>query len=274
MKYTAQNMALPLGSTETLELPNEPLTPVERHGALWFKRDDLFTVAGVSGGKVRTCWHLAQGAIGLITAGSRSSPQVNIVAHIAKALGIPCRCHVPTGKLLPEVEAAANAGAEIIQHKPGYNSVIVARARTDAIAQGWFEIPFGMKCDEAPRQTASQVRNLPNDIKRIVVPVGSGMSLAGVLRGLQATGLSIPVLGVVVGANPIKRLNQYAPLGWQNMCQLVESGVPYDKEVKPDFPVTLDSIYEAKCVKFLQADDLFWIVGIRQTADPAYNPGG
>jgi hypothetical protein len=135
----------------------ERQTPVERRGNVWVKRDDLFSVAGVSGGKVRSCWHLAQGATGLVTAGSRSSPQVNIVAHIAKALGIPCRVHTPAGDLSPEVLSAQAAGAEVVQHKAGYNNVIIKRARDDAKAQGWREIPFGMECTEAVTQTRGQV---------------------------------------------------------------------------------------------------------------------
>ena len=51
-------------------------TPVQQVGQLWLKRDDLYSVAGVAGGKVRSCWALAQGARGLVTAGSRASPQV------------------------------------------------------------------------------------------------------------------------------------------------------------------------------------------------------
>ena len=80
----------------------EGLTPIETHGGHLVKRDDLFSIGGVNGGKVRTCWHLAQGAKGLVTAGSRQSPQVNIVAHIAKKLNIPSRVHMPRGKLSPE----------------------------------------------------------------------------------------------------------------------------------------------------------------------------
>ena len=48
------------------------LTPIEEHGGFLVKRDDHFNVKGGSGcgGKVRTCWALAQGAEGLVTAGS------------------------------------------------------------------------------------------------------------------------------------------------------------------------------------------------------------
>ena len=42
--------------------PAADLTPIEQHGPLYVKRDDLFEIAGVRGGKARTCWALAQGA--------------------------------------------------------------------------------------------------------------------------------------------------------------------------------------------------------------------
>jgi 1-aminocyclopropane-1-carboxylate deaminase/D-cysteine desulfhydrase-like pyridoxal-dependent ACC family enzyme len=235
---------------------------------VWIKRDDLFEVAGVRGGKVRSCWRLSQGATGLVTAGSRASPQVNIVAHIARALGIPCRVHTPQGELSPEVKAARDCGAEVVQHRAGHNSVIIARARSDAQARGWREIPFGMECTEAVEETAGQVASLPRDAKRIVVPVGSGMSLAGILWGLVDAGWQVPVLGVVVGASPIKRLDRYAPMGWRDLVQLVPAGVDYHHHVSPHTlgPVVLDPIYEAKCLRFLQPGDLLWAVGIRQTA--------
>lgn len=247
------------------------LTPVTLHvlpggGEIWLKRDDTFSVAGVCGGKVRSCWHLAQGARGLVTAGSRASPQVNIVAHIAARLGVPCRVHVPSGQLSPEVAAAHDVGATVVQHRPGYNTVIVRRARDDAAARGWREIPFGMECHEAVAQTAGQVCDLP-PAARIVVPVGSGMSLAGILHGLKRAGVKIPVLGVVVGADPAERLDRHAPPLWREMAKLVPAGVDYHKSVNASVDdVSLDPVYEAKCARFLRPGDLLWCVGIRQTA--------
>lgn len=247
------------------------LTPIEEHGGHLVKRDDLFQIGGVSGGKVRSCWHLAQGAAGLVTAGSRSSPQVNIVAHIARRLGIPCRVHTPAGALSAEVVAAQRAGAEVVQHRAGYNNVIVARAREDARARGWREIPFGMECPEAIEETRGQAANLPAAARRIVIPVGSGMSLAGVLHGLRDLGRALPVVGVVVGADPQARLDQYAPAGWRAMATLVPSGSPYDRPA-PRLELgalRLDSHYEAKCLPVLEPGDLLWCVGIRQSETPA-----
>ena len=246
------------------------LTPVEKIGNFTVKRDDLYAVNGVNGGKVRTCFYLAQNAKGLVTAGSRESPQVNIVAHIAKELNIPCRVHTPEGKLSPEVEAAKNIGAEVIQHKAGYNSVIIKRAKDDALENGFTEIPFGMECCEAVEATKNQVKNIPPDTKRIVIPVGSGMSLSGLLHGLIENNLNIPVLGVRVGADPTERLNKYAPSNWKKMVTLVSSELDYHQhETNNDFfGLTLDPVYEAKCIKFLIEGDLLWVVGIRQTSLP------
>ena len=248
----------------------DQLTPVEQHGGHLVKRDDLFSVGGVNGGKVRTCWHLAQGAKGLVTAGSRESPQVNIVSHVAKALGIPCRVHTPEGELSPEVDQAVKLGADLFQHKFGVNRVIIKRAKDDAVEQGFKEIPIGMECKEAVNATKLQVDNIPPQTKRIVIPVGSGMSLSGLLTGLREQDLDIPVLGVRVGADPTKRLNTYAPKGWEQMVTLVDSDLDYHEHAPNSKlgDLYLDPVYEAKCLPFLEEGDLLWVVGIRKTSIP------
>ena len=102
------------------------------------------------------------------------------------------------------------------------------------------------------------------------MPVGSGMSLAGVLWGLRNRGglfQAMPVLGVVVGADPAKRLDKYAPPGWREMVELRPSGLDYHDAAPRNRlgPLVLDPIYEAKCLPFLRAGALVWIVGVRQT---------
>lgn len=250
--------------------PLDAVTPIEKYGDVWVKRDDKFRVAGVNGGKVRTCLALSSDAVGLVTAGSRSSPQVNIVAHIAKHLGVPCRVHVPSGELTPELLSARGADAEIIQETPGYNNVIISRAKKDADESGWTNIPFGMECSEAIEQVRRQVVNIPDGIQRIVVPVGSAMSLAGILWGLKDSGLEIPVVGVTVGADPTNRLDEYAPPDWRNIVTLVDSGTDYSVPATTTtwHGIQLDPYYEAKCIPFVEDGDLFWIVGVRETVLP------
>jgi 1-aminocyclopropane-1-carboxylate deaminase/D-cysteine desulfhydrase-like pyridoxal-dependent ACC family enzyme len=262
----------------------DALTPVERVGGWWVKRDDAFEVAGSCGGKVRTCLHIARAAQAagrrtLVTAGSRSSPQVNIVAGVAAALGMHARCHVPTGQWTPEMLAAGRAGAHIIRHRPGHNSVLVARAREDAAADRSAElVPFGMETPLAVTYTAAQCANLPyGDFGRLVVSVGSGMSLAGIIAGLtDNTGMgAVPVLGVRVGADPIARLDHYAPMWRWCDVTLAAAGLAYHQPLHRvlvndrGFPIVLDPIYEAKCHPLLQPGDLLWIVGRRQTVTEA-----
>jgi hypothetical protein len=120
------------------------------------------------------------------------------------------------------------------------------------------------------RQTAGQVQQLP-PLKRVVVPVGSGMSLAGVLWGLQQANplLLTPgrVVGVVVGASPLQRLDKYAPAGWRAYTTLVPAGMPYHQPAANLNlgPLQLDPIYEAKCLPHLEQGDLLWVVGVRAT---------
>ncbi len=244
----------------------ELYTPVELVGDIWVKRDDMFCAAGVRGGKVRSCLSLTRGAKGLVTAGSRKSPQVNIVASIAQAMGVPCYCHCPEGELGPELLSAQAKGAVIVQHKAGYNNVIIARAREDAEARGFLEVPFGMMYSGAVDETKVQVGNIPDGVQRIVVPVGSGMALAGILTGLAEIGRELPVVGVVMGADPEKTLDTFAPSNWREMCTLVPSGLDYHTEATNTMigNIKLDPIYEAKCLPYLQSGDLFWVVGIRE----------
>jgi len=254
-------------------------TPIQEHGGYLVKRDDLFTINGVSGGKVRGCWRLAQGADGLITASSRSSPQAVIVARVAQTLGIPARLHMPNGAETPEMVLAKGAKAELIQHKAGYNNVIIARAEADVSghSKNWKHIPFGMEHRDALKGTALEVKTLlpyVDKIKRIVVPVGSGMSLCGIMQGMKDNNLQhIPIMGISVGASSKKRLLRYAPTFYQAHFDvtIVNAGVDYHTACEDRLgELPLDPIYEAKCVKFLKEGDLFWVVGIRPSVVEDY----
>jgi len=265
---------------ELYRLANPPartqdLTPIETHAGILVKRDDAFAIGGLRGGKARTCWHLAQGAKGLVTSGWFGSPQVQIVAHIARYLGIPCRGYVPGNKEMngrpiaddPSVPVAEALGMEVIRAASwalGYKTNLTRCAQRYAAESGWKEIPFGMECDTAVNQTRQQVENLP-DAKRIVVPVGSGMSLAGVLWGLRDCNRNVPVLGVVVGSDPTARIDKYSPHGWQETATLIKSSMPYAQAASSCTlgSLSLDPHYEAKCLPFLQPGDLFWVVGLR-----------
>jgi hypothetical protein len=79
-------------------------------------------------------------------------------------------------------------------------------------------------------------------------------------------GINIPVLGVVVGADPEAILNEYAPENWRSMVTLVKSEMDYHEEVKYNNfnGILLDPIYEGKCIPYIEEGDLFWIIGLRE----------
>lgn len=247
------------------------LTPVEKHDDIWLKRDDLFEIAGVRGGKVRTCYELAVRALRdkkktLVTVGTRLSPQIEIVAHIAKYLGLHCRAHTTLGEYSTELKCAAELGAEIVQHPMGFNNVLSYYAKEDVSTDKSASlIPFGMKSEEAITQTRRQVANVPKECLRIVVPVGSGMSLAGILYGLEDFNIKKPVIGILIGGNVKSTMKQFAPLFWWQSVTFIDDGLPYKQLVDAHVNgCELDPIYEAKALSFVKPGDLFWCVGIRK----------
>lgn len=257
------------------------LTPVEEHAGVLVKRDDSWSRGGASGAKSRTMFRLAVGTAGILTAGARRSPQIERAALVAKALDLPCRVHVPAGDDTDETRTCLAAGADVVRHKAGRLNVLRSRLRADSAERDdWFVAPFGMGLDEYADDVAAQVANLPDDLERLVVPCGSGMTLAGILRGLDARGPTGPrVLAVTLGHAPDEYLDRFAPDGWRDRVELVTSDVPFED----DAPTTrlgeleLDPMYEAKCLPYLRAGDLLWCVGIRASAgrgQPSGSPGG
>jgi 1-aminocyclopropane-1-carboxylate deaminase/D-cysteine desulfhydrase-like pyridoxal-dependent ACC family enzyme len=255
--------------------PNgDSLTPIDTVSDMWVKRDDLFEIAGVCGGKARACAHLLRGAkYGVVTASARQSPQAQIVARVARHFGLPCRIHTAAGAETPEIADAARAGAEIARHAPGYTSVIIARARADSERLGWTLVPFGMESADALGATSNQARNLPPEARRLVVPVGSGVTLAAILHGLRGhTGSATrppAILAVQIGADPTQRLDRLAPAGWRELVSVARALIPYHRSPKVCElgGISLDPIYEAKCLPFLRPGDCLWIVGRRSTRE-------
>lgn len=247
----------------------EKLTPVQKIGSYYFKRDDLFEYAGMKGGKVRSALYLIKNgdtSNGITTAGNRNSPQINIVASIGKKLNIPVVAFTSTGELGDEVKKAQEKGATIKQVKYGYESVISKRARDFAEKNNYLFIPFGMDTADVHPIIANQVRNIPENVKRIVVPVGSASSLIGIIQGVEKYRPNVKVIGVSVGANPARKLKKYVP-NWKQYAKIVKTKMPYHKPAETNVleDIELDPYYEAKVIPYLQKGDLLWIVGVRET---------
>lgn len=246
------------------------ITPVEEHGGILVKREDAWSRAGASGAKARALFTAAAGSSGILTAGVRTSPQLERAALAARALGIPARLHTGSGADTAETKLAAAAGAELVRHHPARLSVVRARFRKDAerlSGNGWACVPFGMEHPVYLGQVREQAASLPRTgFDRLVVPVGSGMTLAAILRGLEASGRRMDVLGVRVGADPSVILDRYAPC-WRHRVTPVTGAGGFRPAVATrlgDLP--LDPYYEAKTLPYLRPGDLLWAVGTRTSA--------
>ena len=244
--------------------PNE-LTPVVWDGSLncWTKRDDAFQIGPACGGKARAILLLAQAnkpLRGLVAACGAISTVMIAAGAVARHVGVPCRMYVPARATpTPEMSVARALGVGFEDIRPGYPAVVEARARAFAQKSRWLLLPFGLESETAVAATAAQVENLPwGKFSRIVIVAGSGVNLAGVLRGLEHRECFGKVLAVVVGRDPRQLVKRWAP-EWHVDYKFALLG--YGTAVAE--PGGFDPYYEAKALPFLEEGDLLWVVGRR-----------
>lgn len=254
-------------------MDSKQLTSVEFIGGYYFKRDDEYKIGAAIGGKARVAVSLITNAISkgytdIVTTGSRDSRQCEIISSICEDMGVNCHLFMPSGKDTDVTNAISNRKFSTIHRtKVGYNSVLISHSSSWANANNAYYIPFGMECSECIDINMHQVRNIPDCIKRIVIPCGGGMQMISVIKGLNHYGMGhIKVVGIQVGANPKRVLSRFLPddglFGTNYNYELIESKTPYGRHVNVSLcGIELDPIYEAKCVPFLQSGDLLWIVG-------------
>lgn len=247
------------------------ITPIEIYNNIYVKRDDKFNIYGVCGGKARSAYQLITDGINkgyteFVTAGSRMSPQCELVSCLCESLGVKCHLFMPKGKDTSIIlNINKNKLSTIHRTKIGYNSVIIKWSKDFAQENNFYYIPFGMECEDNIAITKHQVQNIPTNVGKIVVPVGSGMSFISILNGLEYYKLyNIKVLGISVGKDVTTNLKKYlnAP---HIEYSIIHSNLPYDEEAKQYTigDLELDKIYEAKCLPYLEANDLLWVVGKR-----------
>ena len=186
-------------------------------------------------------------------------------------MGLQAHLFMPSGKVTSITDSIEKNEKSVIHRtKVGYNSVICAHARRFASENGSFYIPFGMECTENIEITKHQVRNIPEMVKRIIVPCGSGMSMISIIKGLEYYKMfDKEVIGVVVGKNPQSNFKRFMNNTMFDECNVkytfVNSVLKYEERPKVTSfcGVDLDPIYESKCIPFLKEGDLLWVVGKR-----------
>lgn len=252
------------------------MTEVQKVGNLYFKRDDLFEFGGMYGAKVRAAKILCEkakeeGYTTVTSLGAKSSPQINILASVCKELGLKAVGHTTLSELQLDMRRAMEKGAEVIQHPYGYTNVLIKRAKEYAVKNNAFYLPFGMDDNLAVEATALEVPSIIphlDGINRVVIVAGSGINLAGLIRGFMKYKIKKPILGVQVGFTGVSKvLDKHVGKDmWQKYCELVKAEQAYNDyaEYTCVNGIEVDSTYEGKCIPFLQKGDLFWIIGKKE----------
>jgi len=279
------------------------VSPVQEQDGVFYKRDDLFAPfgpGGLNGGKCRQTFHLLQHNWKfiqekfdrkIITTSSVYSTSGAILAAYAHRLDLTSILAVGGTKL----ETLANHHMMRLAQAYGCDVRIVCgtgmagplKKRLTGICEDEkvFNAVFsdGVDCDHRAilDPISAQVQNIPNDLDNLVVPVGTGIHLLAIMRGLKKYGKTVKrIIGCHVGPDRRKKIDGYlSPLEWQNppyeMAALNENST-YAKaciEKMPDGDL-LDEIYEAKTHVWMRENldlknekTLLWIVGRRPSVE-------
>jgi 1-aminocyclopropane-1-carboxylate deaminase/D-cysteine desulfhydrase-like pyridoxal-dependent ACC family enzyme len=277
------------------------LTPVENHNGLWFKREDKFAplgYGGPNGSKLRQLIYYmtrnAKGKTHVLTGASIQSPQLSMSAIVGAHLGLPSRMVVyskPDTVLRHDnPRIAYGFGTHFEYANAPYNPVL-QRMVGDLERADSLVVQYGITVDHVkhPEELmgfhdvgANQTRNIPDEVKTLIVPAGSCNSLCSILLGLSRDAHNIETL-FTVGIGPSKGqwireraeimgINLDAlPFKWKHFS-LHDTGFSKytDKFKGEQFDgINFHPTYEAKVWRYLKnssdvpLDDsaLFWIIG-------------
>ncbi len=234
---------------------------VEYKNGYYFLRLDNIETVGLYGEKSRLAYNMCKNQKGVVTCGSRESIQTVAFAEMCDKLNIPCEIHIPKGKDTDGILRLKKTNCVLHRENVGYNNVINARARNNAEEKKYKFVQLGMLCDEAYdliKGNVEYIKPYLPKINKIVVPVGSGTTIIGLLKGLNEFGYNIKVAGVMIGMDATK--NILKNVKYDNL-ELTKSKFEYKDKGQGDFAgITLNLTYESKCIEFLEKNDLLYIV--------------
>jgi len=277
-------------------------TPVQEHGGLIYKRDDLFQpfgLYGANGGKARQAISLIKTNLKtikedfggkVITHTQVHSTTGTIIAQVCKFYELECIICVggSTPKTLYNhhmMVLARHFGADIRNVcGTGMHGPVLSRMRKLAEAENAFNVVFSDNIDNFPKcildTTTEQVMNIPDYLENLVIPVGSGIQMAAILRGLVKYEKSVKnIYGVCIGPDRSKKIDYYVnPLEYPlHDYQMIPLKTQYGKgQIQIFDDGIMDELYEAKAHHWMLENvnisdkTLFWIVGRRPTRIEVY----
>lgn len=278
------------------------LTPWENHKGLWFKRDDYFAplgYGGPNGSKMRQLiWYVnkfREGKTHIVTGASIQSPQLSMSAIVGQHYALPARQVVyskPDTVLKHEnPRIAYGFGAEFEYARGPYNPIIQRRVADltqgkSLVVEYGITVPHDKYDPEIVRKFhevgANQLSNIPDDVRRLIMPAGSCNSLTSVMLGLLRDPKNVDEL-FTVGIGPDKlhwmraRLQymglnvDHLPFRWRHHSLHDTGFSKYSDHFNGEHydGINFHPTYEAKMWRWLtqnnqlEFDDrtAFWIVG-------------
>lgn len=279
-----------------LEEKCSELTPVEFIDNIWIKRDDLFKPFNdipLSGGKVRQAICLlnenyddikTKNMSHVVTTSGIHSPQGIILARCCKEFGFKFTMCVNGLSSKEETLKKHNIIRHILNLKGNvdfsancnWDNALVSFAKKKYPDS--FLIKFGINAKETSSIidcNANQTKNLPSEIENLIIPVGSGITMAGILRGLKQNNIKTKrIVGVQISGHDYrKQIDMLVGIENYKPYEFIITGdvknYSKERELKLSNNVILDPLYEAKAYDYiinnrqelLTKDSVFWIVG-------------
>lgn len=294
------------------------LTPFENHGGMWFKLEQEFAplgYGGPNGSKMRQLiWYMNRfrpGKTHVLTGASIQSPQLSMSAIVGAHFGLKSRqvVYSKPETVLRHVNpaVAAGFGASFEYASGPYNPILQRRVKdltqaTSLVVEYGITLPHERYPVEDVQKFhevgAFQTTNLPDSVRRLIVPAGSCNSLTSVLLGLSRDSKNLNEL-FTLGIGPDKRAwmrqrlqlmgvdTEKLPFKWTHHSLHDTGYAKYSDHFKGESYAGIDlhPTYEAKMWRWLKNtgavdfDDTtaFWIVGSApsvKVVEPFYTTKG
>lgn len=278
-------MSKPIPPLETMI---KELTPWEKRGGIFFKREDKFAPfgeGGPNGAKLRQIIHLFDkhrgNATHVMTAASILSPQHSMTAALAARYELPSlhiigATTVEKAARYPNIKMALGLGAQFeaipVAYNPALQAHLAKKRRPDT-----FVVEYGISAPggDSPKVEdleafhmvgARQVGNLPEEIKTLIVPAGSCNSLTSVLYGLSFDSKNVTkVVSIGIGPNKVewtkKRLEMLGvtrfDFEWNTKVSLHDSGfAAYGDRMEEKYEgIRFHPTYEGKIIRWMKKNE-------------------
>tara|TARA_R110000744_G_C19362840_1_gene561573 strand:+ start:358 stop:1365 length:1008 start_codon:yes stop_codon:yes gene_type:complete len=181
-------------------------TPVEKHGGIYFKREDKFAPLGfgsINGSKLRQCiwlvdqWVKDKNIRGVVSGSVVGSPQHPFIASICKHYRIGCLIATGAKNYLSHqnMSMADELGAKFHVTNIGYAKALQSisfklskRLPNHEVLETNITVDEKLnppsRIEAFHRIGAEQAKNIPDDVETIIIPCGSCNSVVSILYGI------------------------------------------------------------------------------------------